>query len=109
MITAGIDMGTQSIKVVILKDGKIVSSASSFSGFEPTPAAEKAFNEALEKAKLSRDKVANITVTGAGVDMAPVHNSTISMMGADAKAATYLFRLFGSNIHSNFRHNPTRI
>lgn len=91
MITAGIDMGTQSIKVVILEDGKILSSVSSFSGFEPTSAAEKAFNEALEKAKLSRDKVASITATGAGVDMAPVHNSTISMMGADAKAGTYLF------------------
>jgi activator of 2-hydroxyglutaryl-CoA dehydratase len=40
MITAGIDMGTQSVKVVILKDNEIMSRSQIFSGFEPTKAAK---------------------------------------------------------------------
>jgi benzoyl-CoA reductase subunit D len=91
MITAGIDMGTQSVKAVILKDGEVISRGKSFSGFEPTKAAEQAVGEALKKAKLSLSNVNHITATGSGIDMAPYSNSTISMMGADAKAGVYLF------------------
>lgn len=91
MITAGIDMGTQSVKVVILKDGEVLSRSQAFSGFEPRKAAEQAFEGSLKKAKLSRTDVEHITATGAGVDMAPYSESTISMMGADAKAGVYFF------------------
>jgi benzoyl-CoA reductase subunit D len=84
-------MGTQSVKVIILQDGKILSRGLAFSGFEPAVAAEKAFAEALEKAKLSRGNVERVVATGAGVDMAPFHDSTISMMGADARAGVHLF------------------
>ena len=49
MITAGIDLGTQSVKVVILKDGGIISRGQAFSGFDPAKAAEQAFGEALKK------------------------------------------------------------
>jgi benzoyl-CoA reductase subunit D len=91
MITAGIDLGTQSVKVVILKDGVIVSRGQAFSGFDPAEAAEHAVGEALKKAKLSLADVNHITATGSGMDVAPYANSTISMMGADAKAGVYLF------------------
>ena len=91
MITVGIDLGTQSVKAVILKDGEVISRGKSFSGFDPTKAAEQAVGEALKKAKLSLSDVDHITATGSGMDMAPHSNSTISMMGADAKAGVYLF------------------
>ena len=91
MITAGIDLGTQSVKAVILKDGTVVSRGKAFSGFDPTKAAEQAVGEALKKAKLSLSDVNHITATGSGMDMAPSSNSTISMMGADARAGVYLF------------------
>jgi benzoyl-CoA reductase subunit D len=91
MITAGIDMGTQSVKVVILKNGEIASRTQAFSGFYPTKAAEQAFDEALRKTKLSLVDVNYVTATGAGMEMAPYAKSTISMMGADAKAGVYLF------------------
>jgi benzoyl-CoA reductase subunit D len=91
MITAGIDLGTQSVKAVILKDGKVISRGQAFSGFDPTKAAEQAVGEALKKAKLSLSDVNHVTATGSGMDMAPNANSTISMMGADAKAGVYLF------------------
>ena len=91
MITAGIDLGTQSVKAVILKDGEVISRGKSFSGFEPTKAAEQAVGEALKKAKLSLSDVDHVTATGSGMDMAPHSNSTVSMMGADAKAGVHLF------------------
>ncbi len=91
MITAGIDLGTQSVKAVILKDGAIISHGQAFSGFDPAKAAEQAVDEALKKAKLSLSDLNHITATGSGMDMAPQSNSTISMMGADAKAGVYLF------------------
>jgi benzoyl-CoA reductase subunit D len=91
MLTAGIDMGTQRVKVVILKDNQILSRNKNFSGFEPTKAAEQAFAEALQNAKLSREDIQHVTATGAGVAMSPFADSTVSMMGADARAGAYFF------------------
>lgn len=91
MLTAGIDMGTQRVKVVILKDNQILSRNQNFSGFEPTKAAEQTFEEALKCANLSRDNLQHVTATGAGVEMSPFSDSTVSMMGADARAGAYFF------------------
>ncbi|HSQ53408.1 MAG TPA: BadF/BadG/BcrA/BcrD ATPase family protein, partial [Acidobacteriota bacterium] len=91
MISAGMDLGTQRVKVVILKDKQIIGKSQQFSGFEPTKAAEQALQEALQKAKLSREDIEHLTATGAGVNMAPSADSTVSMMGADAKAGSYYF------------------
>jgi benzoyl-CoA reductase subunit D len=91
MITAGIDLGTQSVKTVILKDGAVISRGKAFSGFDPAKAAEQAMDEALKKAKLSLSDLNHVTATGSGMEMAPCSNSTISMMGADAQAGVYLF------------------
>jgi benzoyl-CoA reductase subunit D len=91
MITAGIDLGTQSVKAVILKDGVVVSHGKAFSGFDPAKAAEQAVDEALKKAKLSLSDLNHVTATGSGMEMAPYSKSTISMMGADAQAGVYLF------------------
>jgi benzoyl-CoA reductase subunit D len=91
MISAGIDMGTQRVKVVILRDGQIIAKNQNFSGFEPTKVAEQTFKEALVSAKLSREDVKHITATGAGVGMVNFSNSTISMMGADARAGAFFF------------------
>lgn len=91
MITGGLDLGTQSVKVVILKDGTVLSRSQVFSGFDPTKAAEQAVAEALKKANLQFSDVAYFVATGSGLEMAPYAKSTVSMMGADAKAGIYLF------------------
>jgi benzoyl-CoA reductase subunit D len=91
MITAGLDLGTQSVKVVVLKDGEVVGRGKVFSGFDPAKAAEQALGDALKAAKLSMGDVGHVTATGAGMDMASNANSTVSMMGADAKAGVHLF------------------
>ncbi len=91
MISAGIDMGIQTIKMVIVNDGQVVARNKVFSGFEPTKAAEQAFSEALRMAKCEKGDVANILATGSGMEMAPYVSGTVSMMGADARAGVHLF------------------
>jgi benzoyl-CoA reductase subunit D len=91
MITIGIDLGIQSVKAVILKDGAVLSRGKAFSGFDPAKAAEQVVAEALKKAQLSLKDVKHVTATGSGMEMAPYANSTISMMSADAKAGVHLF------------------
>jgi predicted CoA-substrate-specific enzyme activase len=89
--TVGIDMGIQTVKVIVLKGGTVAARAKASSGFEPTKAAEKAFDEALIAAKIGRSAVAQVLATGSGMDMAPHANGNVSMMGADAKAGVFLF------------------
>ncbi len=91
MITAGLDLGTQSVKAVILKDGEVISRGQAFSGFDLAKTAEQALDEALKKAKLALDDVDHVTATGSGMALSSNSNSTINMMGADAKAGVYLF------------------
>jgi len=90
LITVGMDLGTQRVQVVVLKDGNVVGRAQAFAGFDPTKAAEQAVNEALTQANLKLSDVNHFAATGSAMDMAPYANSTVSMMGADAKAGVYL-------------------
>ncbi|HLN44953.1 MAG TPA: acyl-CoA dehydratase activase [Candidatus Sulfotelmatobacter sp.] len=91
MATAGIDVGTQTVKVVVLQNDAIVGQAKVFSGFDPAESVEEAMATALTDAKLTTVDIKHITATGSGMDLAPNKNSTISMMGADAKAGVRLF------------------
>src|SRR4030066_801884 len=84
-------IGIQSVKVVILKDGMVVSRSKAFSGFDPSKSAEEACGEALKKAKLTSSDVDHVTATGSGMDMALSSDSTVSMMGADARGGVSLF------------------
>jgi benzoyl-CoA reductase subunit D len=91
MITVGIDLGTQRVQVVVLKDNIIASRAQAISGFDPTKAAEQAVDEALKLVNLKLSDVTCFAATGSAMDMAPYNASTASMMGADAKAGVFLF------------------
>lgn len=91
MITAGVDCGAKNTKVVILKDGDIISKSTVLSGFDQKGAAQQAFDEALSQAKLTKDDVKHITATGAGKKEVDFANSTVTEVGADAKGATSLF------------------
>ncbi len=91
MITVGMDLGTQRVKAVVLKDGAVASRGQALSSFDPTKAAEQAVEEALKAAGLKLSDVSYFAATGSAMDMAPYANGTVSMMGADAKAGVYLF------------------
>jgi benzoyl-CoA reductase subunit D len=90
VITVGMDLGTQRVKAVVLKDGAVVGRAQAFSGFDPTKAAEDSVNEALKQANLKLTDVQHFAATGTAMDMAPFQHTTVSMMSADAKAGVNL-------------------
>jgi benzoyl-CoA reductase subunit D len=91
MITAGVDCGAKNTKVVILKDGNILSRSSVLSGFDQKGAAKQAFEEALKQANLAAADVTIITATGAGKKEVDFANNTVTEVGADAKGVYNLF------------------
>jgi benzoyl-CoA reductase subunit D len=91
MITAGIDMGAKTIKVVILNDSQVASSSITLGGLDTRQSAQRAFDEALRNAGLSLDEIAHITATGAGRRGAPLAHDEVTEVGAGAKGATFLF------------------
>ena len=91
MITAGIDCGSKNTKVVLMKEGNILSTASVLSGFDQEESAEQALNSALEKVGIKRDEVKHITATGAGMEAIKFSNDTITTITADARGTYLLF------------------
>ncbi len=91
MITIGMDLGTQKVKAVILKDGTVTGRGMAFSGFAPTKATEQAVNGALKQAAIPLSSIQGFLATGSGMELAPYTKRIVSMMSADAKAATFSF------------------
>ena len=91
MITVGMDLGTQKVKALVLKDGTVVGRGVAFSGFDPTKAATLAVNAALKQAGILLSAVQGFLATGSAMELAPYTKNTVSMMSADAKAATRSF------------------
>lgn len=96
MITAGIDMGAKTIKIVFLKDGKILDKNITLGGFDQRGAAEKAFHELLTRNKMQRNDIDNIVVTGMGKKEIHMHppilaEQDVTEVTADVKGALKLF------------------
>jgi benzoyl-CoA reductase subunit D len=92
MITAGIDLGAKAVKVVILKDGQVVGRGFALSGFEQIIAAEKAFNDAMQNASVSRDQIQYVVSTGMGksivINKPPINAGYEgTVQGTDSKGA----------------------
>ena len=91
LITAGIDMGVENVKVVILENGKILGRGKNLSGgAKRASAAEKALGDALKEAGLGREKVEKIVATGKGKFDLPFADKTVSEVVSTARAAKYL-------------------
>jgi len=91
MIIAGIDVGARTVKVVVLRDGKVLARSLALTGFDQRGAAEQAFKEALQKAGLVAGDLVHVTSTGAGRKVVPFADDDVTEVGADARGATYLF------------------
>jgi len=90
MITAGIDMGAEVVKVAILNDGRVLARSMAPTGFEPLEAAQKALDEAIKQAKISRDDIKTIVSTGAGRKAVTFADKVLTEVTADAKGTTWL-------------------
>jgi benzoyl-CoA reductase subunit D len=91
MITVGMDLGTQRVKAVVLKDGAVAARTWAFSGFDPAKAAQLSVDAAFKAANLKLANASCFLATGSSMELAPYSKGTVSMMSADAKAATYIF------------------
>ncbi|MEW5717252.1 MAG: acyl-CoA dehydratase activase [Chloroflexota bacterium] len=90
MITAGIDIGIKTTKVVLLNDGKIIAQRLVLTGWEPRQAGESALTAALADARLSRDDIARIAATGAGRQAFAPAQHNVTEITADARALAFL-------------------
>ena len=90
MTTAGIDMGAQVVKVVVVNDGQILARSMAPTGFEPLEAAQKALDEAIKQAGISRDAIKSIVATGAGRKAVTFADKVLTEVTADAKGTTWL-------------------
>jgi predicted CoA-substrate-specific enzyme activase len=86
MITAGADVGSKTVKVVILKDGKIAGKGIATAGLEAEEAWDKAWNAAIQEAGISRDDIKKTVATGARLKEVKGYDEEMSMVTADARA-----------------------
>jgi len=91
MVTAGVDVGVKTVKVVILKDDEVIASETGpANGFERGKAAEEIWNKALKSARLSSSDVGQVIATGTGkMDIAFATNNIVEPV-ADVKGALKL-------------------
>lgn len=91
MITAGVDVGAETVKVVILKDGKMLSHGLVRAGLDRQKSAEEALANALKEAKISKADIKKITATGIGRKEVTWANDLVTEIAAGAKGASNLF------------------
>jgi len=91
MIIAGIDVGLENTKVVILKDGKIAGRSMGRSGGEERRAAiEKIWQDALKDASVSASDVEKVVARGKGKYDAAMADDRYTEPVTAAKAARFL-------------------
>ena len=91
MPVAGIDMGSQSTKVVILEGNRVLAEVTLQTGESGESEARQAIEEALRQARLKLEDLKRVDSTGAGrmsVPFAQKQRSTVSCL---AKGAHFLF------------------
>ncbi|MFA4917082.1 MAG: acyl-CoA dehydratase activase [Syntrophales bacterium] len=91
MITAGIDVGIQTVKAVIVRDNQLLSHSLVMAGWDPEISLREAMDEAMEKAGVSQDKIGKITATGIGRKEVSFANDYATEVTCDAKGAAWLF------------------
>jgi len=100
MITAGIDMGSRSVKVVLLEEidveGKPQLAVKKTHLMMPgdldaDQAAEQAYDAALAAAGVSRDQVKSVFATGAGRGQVGFATEGVTEMTAGARGAVYMY------------------
>lgn len=89
MITAGIDVGNQSLKLVILGDDGILGKSCLVITRDVPTSVEEAFEQALKEAGISRSDVQHVVATGIGKEEVPSANETASDLTCHTRGAQY--------------------
>jgi predicted CoA-substrate-specific enzyme activase len=91
MIIAGIDIGSRAAKVVVMRDGSIVSSVIRDTGPESVKTAQTAMAEALEGTGLSIEDLEYVVATGYGRVLVPFANENVSEISCHARGINWYF------------------
>jgi predicted CoA-substrate-specific enzyme activase len=91
MITAGIDIGHQSINVVLLKDGKILSQATFILAGAVETAAAASFEAVLKGHRLEAGQIEAFFATGVGREKVPFARGNPTEMLCQVKGAHWYF------------------
>lgn len=90
MITAGIDIGAKTIKVVLAENGKMLGKSLVLAGIDTAAATEQALDEALTAAGLSKEEVGHFMATGTGRKDCPITDEQVTEVGAAAKGMNHI-------------------
>jgi benzoyl-CoA reductase subunit D len=96
MITAGVDVGSKYVKIVLLKNGKdVLTRTIDIVGFDVMESATKVFNEALANSELEHEQIGHVMATGMGrkiIQKKPPINAAemVPEVIADAKGTYHL-------------------
>ncbi len=90
MITAGIDIGAKTIKVVLVQDGQLLGKSLVLAGIDTAVATEQALQEALSAAGLNQDQVTRFVATGTGRKDCALTDQELTEVGAAAKGAVHI-------------------
>jgi benzoyl-CoA reductase subunit D len=90
VVSAGIDVGSQSIKAVIVRDGQIVGRGHLAAAFDAAAAARQALEEALAQAGMVVADVRRLGATGIGRDEVAGCHARLSEVSCAARGAQRL-------------------
>ncbi len=90
MITAGIDIGSLSTDAVLLRDGEVLAYSIVNTGAQARAAAERAFEEVLEKAGISASEVDSVVATGYGRMSVPFAHSQVTEISCHGCGSAFL-------------------
>lgn len=90
MLTAGVDIGAASAKIVILRDGQVLVRIIQPTGHDVVQTADRVVEEALKQAGLSLGDLDHVIATGYGRDSVSVAREAISEIICHARGASWL-------------------
>lgn len=91
MLTAGVDIGSRSIEIVLTDGAQVIESVTANTGAAPTENAKKAFAAALAAAGARRPDLAKVIATGYGRNYFPEADAVSSEILCHARGVAYLF------------------
>jgi benzoyl-CoA reductase subunit D len=91
MITAGIDVGAKTVKVVIVEGNEVISKSKVLTGFDQITAINQALETALNNSEIERNRLDKIYATGVGGKIVEGATGTIPEVRAAGNGITHLF------------------
>jgi predicted CoA-substrate-specific enzyme activase len=90
MISAGVDIGAKTIKIVILREDTVIGQTLAMAGYEVRGSLKKAWEMVLQNAGIQINQIDRIAATGAGRKKADMAQDQITEISAAARGAIFL-------------------